>query len=60
MNTMSASTLRVAVTQSAPEWMDLQGSVRKTLALIAEAAQGGAKLVAFPECWVTGYPGWIW
>jgi nitrilase len=52
--------LRVAVTQAEPEWLDLQKSVQKTVALISEAAQGGAKLVAFPECWVTGYPGWIW
>ena len=57
---MSGPTLRVAVTQSESVWLDLQGSVQKALDLISEAAQGGAKLVAFPECWVTGYPGWIW
>jgi nitrilase len=57
---MSAPKLRVAVTQTESEWLDLQGSVQKAQALIAEAAQGGAKLVAFSECWVTGYPGWIW
>jgi nitrilase len=57
---MSNQILRVAVTQAESEWLDLQKSVQKTVALISEAAQGGAKLVAFPECWVTGYPGWIW
>ncbi|KLO87980.1 aliphatic nitrilase [Fusarium fujikuroi] len=35
------------------------GSVDKTCALIGEAARGGAQLLAFPECWVTGYPAWI-
>ncbi|KAF9772313.1 hypothetical protein IL306_009977 [Fusarium sp. DS 682] len=51
--------VRVAVTQAEPKWLDLQGSVDKTCALIVEAAQGGAELLAFPECWVTGYPAWI-
>ncbi|KAI1144712.1 putative nitrilase [Nemania diffusa] len=57
---MGASTLRVAVTQAEPEWLDLAGTVDKTVKLIAEAAANGARLIAFPEVWVTGYPGWIW
>ncbi|KAF1961875.1 aliphatic nitrilase [Byssothecium circinans] len=57
---MSAPTLRVAVTQAEPEWLDLQGTIAKTLKLIEEAAEGGARLIAFPEVWLTGYPGWIW
>ncbi|KAF5604553.1 aliphatic nitrilase [Fusarium subglutinans] len=52
--------VRVAVTQAEPKWLDLQGSIDKTCALISEAARGGAQLLAFPECWVTGYPAWIW
>jgi hypothetical protein len=52
--------VRVAVTQAEPKWLDLQGSVDKTCALIIEAAKGGAEMLAFPECWVTGYPAWIW
>jgi nitrilase len=54
------TTVRVAVTQAEPEWLDLDKSVEKTLRLIKEAAENGAKLVAFPECWITGYPAWIW
>jgi len=54
------STVRIAVTQAEPEWLDLDKSVEKTLRLIKEAAENGAKLVAFPECWITGYPAWIW
>ncbi|EJD42068.1 putative nitrilase [Auricularia subglabra TFB-10046 SS5] len=53
-------TLRVAVTQAEPEWLDLAGTVEKTCNLIGEAAENGARLIAFPECWVPGYPGWIW
>ncbi|OBS26092.1 hypothetical protein FPOA_00036 [Fusarium poae] len=52
--------VRVAVTQAEPKWLDLQGSVEKTCAFITDAAKNGAELVAFPECWITGYPAWIW
>jgi hypothetical protein len=54
------ATVRVAVTQHEPVWLDLDGTVDKTCKIIAEAAEGGAKLVVFPECWVPGYPAWIW
>src|SRR5689334_12895436 len=54
------ATLRVAVTQAEPVWLDLAATVDKTVKLIEEAAKGGAKLVAFPETWIPGYPTWIW
>lgn len=53
-------TVRVAVTQAEPAWVDLAGAVNKTCHLISEAAQNGAQLVAFPEVWIPGYPCWIW
>ncbi|PYI00026.1 carbon-nitrogen hydrolase [Aspergillus ellipticus CBS 707.79] len=57
---MSASNVRVAVTQAEPAWLDLNEGVAKTCELIAEAAQNNAVLIAFPECWIPGYPCWIW
>ncbi|KAL3257424.1 hypothetical protein ABHI18_006874 [Aspergillus niger] len=58
---MSASTkVRVAVTQHEPVWLDLHATVDKTCRLIAEAAGNGAQLITFPECWLPGYPAWIW
>ncbi len=51
---------RVAAVQAAPVFMDLSGTVQKTIALIEQAAEAGAKLVAFPECWIPGYPFYIW
>lgn len=52
--------LRVAVTQAEPVWLDMKATVEKTCALIVEAAENSAELVTFPECWIPGYPAWIW
>ncbi|KAI1817859.1 putative nitrilase [Poronia punctata] len=56
----TTSSLRIAVTQAEPEWLNLTATVEKTIKLIEEAASNGARLIAFPEVWITGYPGWIW
>ncbi|PYI17054.1 aliphatic nitrilase [Aspergillus japonicus CBS 114.51] len=60
MRAPAASTVRVAVTQAEPVWLDLDATVAKTCTLIAEAAKNGAQLISFPECWIPGYPAWIW
>ena len=51
---------KAAVVQAAPVWIDLEGTVAKTIRYIEEAAKGGAKLIAFPETWIPGYPWYIW
>lgn len=56
----SESRVRVAVTQAEPVWLNLDATVEKTCKLIREAAANGAQLVTFPECWIPGYPAWIW
>lgn len=53
-------TVRVAAVQAESAWLDLAAGVDKVVALIGEAAAGGAELVAFPETFVPGYPWWIW
>ncbi|MFJ5484293.1 carbon-nitrogen hydrolase family protein [Pectobacterium actinidiae] len=52
--------ITVACVQAAPVFMDLDGTVDKTIKLIGEAAQKGADLIAFPETWIPGYPWFLW
>ena len=52
--------IKVAAVQAAPAFLDLEKGVDKTIELIAAAAAGGARLIAFPECWLPGYPWWAW
>jgi nitrilase len=49
----------LAAVQAAPAFSRLGETVSKTVALIGEAASGGANVVAFPETWLPGYPAWI-
>jgi nitrilase len=51
---------RVAIVQSPPVILDREATLAKAVAKIDECADGGAKLVAFPEVWVAGYPDWVW
>jgi nitrilase len=53
-------TVRVAAVQAESRVLDLAAGVDKVVTLIAEAAAGGAQLVAFPETFLPGYPWWIW
>jgi aliphatic nitrilase len=54
------ASIRVAAVQAEPVWLDIDGTVEKTISLIQEAADKGADLVAFPETWIPGYPVFLW
>lgn len=49
-----------AAVQAAPVFLDTSATVAKACRLIAEAADGGAELIAFPEVFVSAYPYWNW
>ena len=53
------SKIIVALVQASPVFNDLPASLDKAVALIAEAAKMGARLVAFGETWLAGYPAWL-
>lgn len=51
--------VKVAAVQSEPVWFDPTATVDKAIRIIQEAAANGAKLVGFPELYVSGYPWWV-
>ncbi|MBN2822405.1 MAG: carbon-nitrogen hydrolase family protein [Coriobacteriia bacterium] len=51
-----AETYTAAVVQVSPVLFDREATIDKACELIAEAAEAGAKLVLFPEAFVSAYP----
>lgn len=51
--------MRIAAIQAAPVFLDTAATVDKALALLREAASGGAELCVFPEVYISGYPIWL-
>jgi len=52
--------VKVAAVQAAPVLADRDATIGKVIALAETAAAEGARLVAFPEAFVPGYPDWVW
>jgi nitrilase len=50
------TSVSAAVVQAAPVAFDVEGTLAKVERLAAEAAEGGAELVVFPEAFVSCYP----
>jgi nitrilase len=51
-------TVKVAIVQKAPRFLDKDASLARAETYIAEAAADGAELIVFPEVWLAGYPYW--
>ncbi|MDE1853469.1 MAG: carbon-nitrogen hydrolase family protein [Thaumarchaeota archaeon] len=52
-------TVRVAIAQTAPAYLDKKLSLDRAHGILQEAAGRGANLVAFGETWLPGYPAWL-
>jgi len=52
--------VKVAVAQLAPVFLNKEKTVAKACDAILEAGKQGAKLIVFPEAFISGYPDWIW
>jgi nitrilase len=50
---------RVAIVQNSPIFLDLDASLAKAVRLAEEAAKRQARLIAFGETWLPGYPAWL-
>ncbi|MFT6217261.1 MAG: nitrilase, partial [Roseivirga sp.] len=51
-----ATKFTAAVIQAAPVLFDLEKTLEKTADLIHQAAEKGAKLILFPEAYISAYP----
>ena len=52
--------LKVAAAQLSPIFLNKEKTVKKACKAILEAGENGAKLIVFPEAYISGYPDWVW
>ncbi|NOQ70104.1 MAG: carbon-nitrogen hydrolase family protein [Gammaproteobacteria bacterium] len=51
---------KIAIIQESPVLLDRKKTIEKAIQFIEQAASADAKLVVFPEAYISGYPAWIW
>ncbi|MFK8053199.1 MAG: carbon-nitrogen hydrolase family protein [Woeseiaceae bacterium] len=54
-----SNTMKIAFAQIAPVLLDRAATTARVCDAVSEAASGGAKLVAFGEALIPGYPFWV-
>ena len=54
--TMTSSTVRVGAVQGESVWLDLNGSVDKTIGPVKKAALDGVQVLGIPEVWISECP----
>jgi nitrilase len=57
---MRNNVVKVAAAQLAPHFLDREKTVEKACDLISQAGKNGARLIVFPEAFISGYPDWVW
>jgi len=53
-------TFKIAAVQTSPVFLNKKSTVEKACDLIVKAASKKAKLVLFPEAFISAYPDWVW
>lgn len=53
------TTIRIAIVQEGPVYLNLPLSLQKLEILVKEAAAEEAELIIFGETWLSGYPAWL-
>jgi len=53
------SSVKIAIIQASPVYLDLTKSMEKMQGYIKEAAEKGAEMIVFGETWLCGYPSWL-
>lgn len=51
---------KIAAAQLSPVFLNKKKTVDKACKSIIEAGKHGAKLIVFPEAFISGYPDWVW
>lgn len=52
--------IKIAAAQLAPVFLNKEKTIEKACEAISEAGKNGAKLIVFPEVFISGYPDWVW
>jgi nitrilase len=51
---------KIAAAQVSPFFLNKEKTIDKACKTIIEAGEHGAKLIVFPEVFISGYPDWVW
>lgn len=54
------NTVKIAAAQLTPVYLNKEKTVEKACNAIKEASDKGAKVIVFPEAFISGYPDWVW
>ena len=57
---MEFKKFKAATVQTSPVFLNVEKTIDKAITFVKEASKNGAKLIAFPEVFVAGYPYWNW
>jgi len=54
------NTIKAAAAQLSPVFLNKTKTIEKACSAILEAGKNGAKVIVFPEVFISGYPDWVW